>query len=346
MERPGKTLSADAPCVMAGDIGGTKTNVGLFLLGKGRPEPVATETFPSGSVDGIEEIIDTMLKKHPASIAAACFGIAGPVIDGEAATTNLPWVVSEKRLEAHFGWHRVRLINDLGATAMAIPLMGPTELEPMNSAPVRLKASMALVAPGTGLGQALLVYHGGRYLPLPSEGGHVDFAPTDEVEMNLWRYLRGRFGHVSVERLLSGQGIVNIYEGLKSIGGFAEVPETRQRLVDQDPARAVAEAAIDGGDPLSRETLERFCRILGAVAGNLALTGMTTGGVFVGGGIPPKILPILKSSPFMDAFRDKGRFSNVMETIGVRVIVNDKAALLGAAVVGSRLCQTGPIGTG
>lgn len=337
MERPDKALSADTPCIMAGDIGGTKTYMGLFPLGSGRPDPVVTETFPSGSFDGIDGIIDAMLKKHQALIKAACFGIAGPVIDGEATVTNLPWVVSEKRLQTRFGWHRVRLINDLGATAMAIPLMAPAELEPLNAAPVRLKNNMALVAPGTGLGQAFLLCLDGRYVPLPSEGGHSDFAPTDEVEMNLWRHLRGRFGHVSVERLLSGQGIVNIYKGLKAIGGIAEVPETRQRMVDQDPARVIADAAIDGDDPLSRETLERFCRILGAVAGNLALTGMTTGGVFLGGGIPPKILPILKSSPFMDAFRDKGRFSEVMETIGVRVIVNDKAALVGAAAVGKSL---------
>ena len=324
-------------CVMAGDIGGTKTNIGLFKLATGRPEPLVSETFASRDSSGLETMIEEMLAKHPATIGAACFGVAGPVIDGAAVTTNLPWDVSEKGLQKHFGWQQVRLVNDLSATAMALPFLSSAELEPLNSAPIQMEANMALVAPGTGLGQALLIYNRGQYVPVSSEGGHADYAPTDALEVDLWRYLRGRFGHVSGERLLSGQGLVNIYEGLKSVAGYAETAQTRAAMQDRDPARAITEAALRRDDPLSRETLARFCRICGAVAGNLALTGAAAGGVFLGGGIPPKILPLLKASDFMNAFTAKGRFSGFMEKIGVQVVLNDKAALLGAAVVGMRL---------
>lgn len=342
MEMQNQTAQDPMHYVMAGDIGGTKTNIGLFPCGTGRPEPAAIETFSSRSADGLEAIIEQMLDKHPASVQAACFGIAGPVIDGEAVTTNLPWVVSEDRLKQHFGWKQVHLINDLEATAMAIPVLVPSELDPLNAVPVRMDANLALMAPGTGLGQALLVYHDRQHLPVASEGGHIDFAPTDDVEVGLWRHLHGRFGHVSVERVLSGQGIVNIYEGLKTAGGFSEMEQTRKAMEDQDPARVIAEAAVKGTDPLCRETLDRFCRIFGAAAGNLALTGMTTGGVFLGGGIPPKILPFLKTSGFMAAFTDKGRFSGFMGKIGVRVILNDRAALLGAAASAMQLCAKQP----
>ncbi|MGD9331668.1 MAG: glucokinase [Desulfobacterales bacterium] len=329
---------ADPPgCLIAGDVGGTKTMIGLFKPTAGRAEPLCLETFSSREARGLEAIIEQVLAKHPCPVTAACFGIAGPVIDGEAATTNLPWVVSEKRLQEHFGWSRVRLINDLSATAMTLPFLSPAELAPLNAAPLQGGANMALVAPGTGLGQALLIHDRGQYVPVSSEGGHADFAPNDALEVDLWRVLRRQFGHVSGERLLSGQGLVNIYEGLKSLGRHSETAQTRAAMQDRDPAWAITEAALRKDDPLSRETLARFCRICGAVAGNLALTGLATGGVFLGGGIPPKILPLLKSSEFMIAFVDKGRLGDFLAKIGVRVILNDKAALLGAARAGMQM---------
>ena len=296
-----------------------------------RPEALAIETFASREAAGLEQIVAQMLERYPQSVTAACFGIAGPVIAGECRTTNLPWVVSEKKLRRRFGWKRVRLLNDLSATALAIPLLKAREVAALNRARVRQGQNIGLVAPGTGLGQALLIYQDNRYWPVASEGGHVDFAPTDETELDLWRFLRARFGHVSTERVLSGQGLVNIYHWLKDRGSFAESPRTRTALESEDPARIITEYAIDGEDPLCRAALERLCRIFGAVAGNLALTGMTTGGMFLGGGIPPKIMPLLVTSTFMSAFSAKGRFADFLADIAVRVIRNDKAALLGAA---------------
>ena len=190
---------------------------------------------------------------------------------------------------------------------------------------------MGLVAPGTGLGLALLVFVDGRYRPVASEGGHAGFAPADESDIDLWQYLQTRFGHVSAERVLSGQGLVNIYDWLKSGEDLAESPEINQAMRLTDPARVISENAITGRDPLCRAALQRFCSIFGSIAGNLALTGMTTGGIYLGGGIPPKILPALERADFMDAFIAKGRFKEFMKKIAVRVILNDRAALLGAA---------------
>jgi glucokinase len=276
-------------------------------------------------------MIEQMLHRHPVPVAAACFGIAGPVIDGESRPTNLSWTISEKKLRKQFGWNRVQILNDLRATALSIPLLGRQELFSLNRPQQRKPGNMALVAPGTGLGQALILHDRGRYRPLASEGGHADFAPSDEAEVELWRFLYQRFGHVSVERVLSGQGLVNIYNWLTSINGTEASPRVRQAKGTSDPAAIITENAINGTDPLCREALERFCRIFGAVAGNLALTGMTTGGVFLGGGITPKILPILEKSEFLDSFTAKGRFSDFLTIIPVRVICNDKAALIGAA---------------
>ena len=318
-------------CVLAGDIGGTKTNLGLYVTGRTRPRARVTATFPSGSARNLETIIARMLARYPVKIKAACFGIAGPVINGECRTTNLPWVVSEKKLQKRFGWKQVRLINDLGSTALAVPLLGHREVKALNGARVRKNQNIGLVAPGTGLGQALLVFSEGRYRPVASEGGHASYAPSDESESDLWQYLYARFGHVSAERVLSGQGLVNIYDWLNSRGTYAETPAVREAMRAADPARAIADNAINSGDPLCRAALQRFCRIFGSVAGNLALTGMTTGGMFLGGGIPPKILPVLEDTHFMAAFKSKGRFEGFMKKIAVRVILNDKASLLGAA---------------
>ena len=318
-------------CVLAGDIGGTKTNLGLFVAGKARPTARVTATFASGGAKSLEVIIAQMLKRHPAKIKAACFGIAGPVINGECRTTNLPWVVSEKKLQRRFGWQQVRLINDLGTAALAVPLLNHREVRALNGVRVRKGQNIGLVAPGTGLGKALLIYSGDRYWPVTSEGGHVSFAPSDQAEIDLWHYLHARFGHVSAERVLSGQGLVNIYDWLKSSGRVAESPAIQAAMRTSDPARVISENAMSGDDRLCRAALERFCRIFGSVAGNLALTGMTTGGIFLGGGIPPKILPVLENAHFMTAFNAKGRFEWFMKKIAVRVILNDRAALLGAA---------------
>jgi glucokinase len=318
-------------CVLAGDVGGTKTSLGLYVAGRTRPKARVTATFPSASAHSLEMIIARMLARYPAKIKNACFGIAGPVINGVCRTTNLPWVVSEKKLKKRFGWQQVRLMNDLGTTALAIPLLSHREVKALNGARVRKDRNIGLVAPGTGLGQAMLIFSEGRYVPVASEGGHASYAPGDEAECDLWHYLYARFGHVSAERVLSGQGLVNIYEWLKSHTTLAESPAIGEAMRLPDPARVIAQNAIQANDALSKAALKQFCRIFGSIAGNLALTGMTTGGVFLGGGIPPKILPVLEKTDFMAAFSAKGRFEAFMKKIAVRVILNDRAALLGAA---------------
>jgi glucokinase len=325
------TTSKDKTFVLAGDIGGTKTNLGLFVKGKVRPVPKVIETFSSQNALDLEHIVQQFLEIHPVPVTHACFGIAGPVIKGKSKTTNLPWSISEDRIKKKFDFHHVRLVNDLTATAMAIPLLSEDELYPLNQAASIKEQNLALIAPGTGLGQAMLIYQNNRYLPVPSEGGHADFAPNNEAEMKLWRYLHQHYGHVSIERVVSGSGLVNIYNWLKDSGRFNEPEWLKQKLKEMDPAKAITEAALASKDPGCVETLNMFVSIFGAAAGNLALTGITTGGVYLGGGIPPKILSKLKEDIFMEAFTNKGRFKGFLEKIPVKVVLNDKAALIGAA---------------
>jgi glucokinase len=305
--------------------------LGLFLEGKERPVPKVIETFSSRNSSNLEHIIRQFLEMHPAPVTHACFGIAGPVVNGKSKTTNLPWSISEDRIKKQFRFHRVKLVNDLTATVMAIPLLKKDEFYPLNQAASIKDRNLALIAPGTGLGKAMLIYQNGRYVPIPSEGGHADFAPNNELEIKLWQYLHKHYGHVSIERVVSGSGLVNIYNWLISSGRFNEPGWLAQNLKEIDPARAITEAALTSKDPGCVEALNMFVSIFGAVAGNLALTGMTTGGVFLGGGISPKILSKLKENIFMDAFTNKGRFKDFLEKIPVKVILNDKAALIGAA---------------
>jgi glucokinase len=239
--------------------------------------------------------------------------------------------VDERKLEKRFKWKKAHLINDLTATALAIPLLNRNETYTLNRARPRKGAPVALIAPGSGLGEALLVSVNDRYVPVSSEGGHVDFAPNNGFQTELWRYLHKIYGHVSIERVLTGPGLFNIYSWLKESGHYLEPAWLSKKLRETDPARVITSAALNRSQPMCKATLDLFVSILGAAAGNLALTGMTTGGVYLGGGIPPKILPGLKQDKFMKSFTDKGRFKELMEKMPVKVIVNDKAALLGAA---------------
>jgi glucokinase len=325
------TIQKKNTVVLAGDIGGTKTNVGLFVMGKKRPEPLVIESFASRGAPHLENIVDRFLKSNPASVSSACFGIAGPVINGRCKTTNLPWVVSETQMQRRFRWRHARLLNDLAAAALAVPLLRPSELASLNKGLRKKKGSLALLSPGTGLGQAMLAYKDGEYVPLSSEGGHVSFSPTTETEVELWRYLRKKYGHVSVERVLSGPGLVNIYSWLRDSGQFEEPNWLKELMKQGDPAKAISENALRKEQALCVESLRLYVSMLGSVAGNLALTSMAVGGVYLGGGIPPKILSALKQGSFLKAFKAKGRFADFLAQIPVRVILNDKAALLGAA---------------
>jgi glucokinase len=275
-------------------------------------------------------LVTRFLEAHPQSIASACFGIAGPVIDGRCKATNLPWEVSEAEIRQKFNWDKVRLINDLAATALAVPLLHGSELSTLNAMPAE-RGNIGLVAPGTGLGVSLLVVADGKLYPIASEGGHVDFAPRNDDEVDLWRYLRQREDHVSVERLASGPGISAIYSWLKGRDRYEEPEWFVEKMKANDPPAVISEAALVEKLEPCIKTLRLFVSILGAVAGNLALTGMTTGGMYLGGGIIPRILPMLEEADFMEAFADKGRFRDLLSRIPVHVILNDKAALLGAA---------------
>ena len=318
--------------VLAGDVGATKTNLGLFLKGKRRPASRIIETYPSSEFSNIEDIIEIFIKSHPSPVTGACLGVAGPVQNGRCKTTNLPWDINENRIKRRFGFRYVRLMNDLTATAHIIPYLTSNEVLVLNSSKIRGGRNIALIAPGTGLGEALLVYNKkGEYISVPSEGGHVDFPSKNDTEVGLWRYLRGRYGHVSIERILSGPGLFNIYSWLKDSGRYKEPMWLAKKFREMEPAKAITESALNRRQPLCEKTLDIFVSILGATAGNMALIGMTTGGVYIGGGIPPKILPKLKGEIFMKSFTNKGRFRTLMEKIPVYVILNDKAALLGAA---------------
>jgi len=322
--------------ILAGDIGGTKTSLAAFSSEQGPEAPLAEGTFPSGEFPSLESLVREFLsgKGNDIKIDLAVFGVAGPVVGGGAKITNLPWTMDESALGKALGVPSVRLINDLLACACAVPSLRASDLHTLNPGVPEQGGSKAVVAPGTGLGEAYLTWDGTRYRAYASEGGHCGFAPANGLETDLLRYLRGRFDHVSYERVCSGMGLLNIYNYMKdsghanASGRIAEIPDGIS-----DPVPMIIRSALDADRPctLCLGALNLFIAILGAEAGNMALKVMASGGVYLGGGIPPRILPALQEGPFMDAFRRKGRMSELMERIPVHVIMNPKAALLGAA---------------
>jgi len=322
---------------LAGDIGGTKTNLAIYSPQIGPSYPVAAATFPSDDYHSLEALVSEFLSRYDYQIERASFGVAGPVVEGYATITNLPWVIEENQLKDALGLHSVRLLNDLSAIAHAVPHLSPDELETLNPGDPVEHGPLAVIAPGTGLGQAYLVWTGNSYKAVGSEGGHTDFGPRNELEAEMLRFLQNRIGHVSYESVCSGIGIPNIYAFLKE-SGYAEEPEwlAKELASTEDPTPVISNAAYKRQDPpaLCKKTMDMFVSILGAEGGNLALKILSTGGLYLGGGIPPRILPALKSAAFMDAFTKKGRMSHLVERIPVYVILNPKVALLGAAYHG------------
>lgn len=318
--------------ILAGDIGGTKTNLALFSGPVERLAMQAVRTYASDAASSPLELIDRFLDEagHPV-LAAAGFGIAGPVVNGSATATNLPWTVSADELAAHCQLRRVTLINDLVATAWAVPLLPTAQLLPLNDVPFPGRGTIGLIAAGTGLGEALLVRHEGSYLPCASEGGHQDFAPQTEQEFRLHQHLARRYGHVSLERLLSGPGLAVIHCFLREEAGQPAPAWLHDRLNRDDHGAVIAAAGLAGEDPLCAEALTLFATLYGAAAGNLALLGLTTGGICLGGGIAPKITPLLTAGAFMQAFLAKGRLTPLLTQIPVRIIMDSQAALWGAA---------------
>lgn len=329
--------------LIAGDIGGTKTLLALYEPGQGPRKPVAQDEFPSARYEGLESMVEEFLAHHRARATAACFDVAGPVMGGRAQLTNLPWILEEKALCSRLGLERATLLNDLQAIAHAVPHLLADELHTIKPGREQPHGAKAVIAPGTGLGEAFLVWNGSEYMACPSEGGHADFAPGDELQTELLRFMRGRYARVGYERLCSGMGLPNIYDFLRESGRAAPSPALVEKLEHaSDRTPLIVEAALrePDGDALSALTLRSFVSILGAEAGNLALKVLATGGVYLGGGIAPRILPRLEDGVFAQAFVNKGRFAGMLEGIPVHVIVA-RAALIGAAIYGLRQMQAG-----
>lgn len=320
--------------ILAGDIGGTKTNVALCETTEGGGVSVrAQRTYPSAERDSLETIIAEFLREHPArSVTHACFGVAGPVVNERVETTNLAWDVRADSLAAALRLRRIILINDLEATAYGVETLRAEQLHTLSEGAGDGGGHRALIAAGTGLGMAGLFRDGEHYHPIPSEGGHVDYAPRNETEIELLRYMqRSVGGRVSYERVLSGVGLVNVYKFLRDEGYAQEPAWLAEQFESGDDAACISAAAMAGESELAAKALDIFAQIYGAAAGNLALLLKATGGVYVGGGIAPKILEKLKDGTFMRAFTDKGRMSPLVESMPVRVILDDKTALYGAA---------------
>jgi glucokinase len=320
--------------ILAGDIGGTKTNIALVETGGGELGAVAAErTYHSAEHDSLEAILKEFIaEQRQPEITYACFGVAGPVIDSEVKTPNLAWDVSARALVEVIGTEHVGLINDLEATAYGIEAVKPEKLYTLNRGKQRPGGNRALIAAGTGLGMSVIVQHEGRYHPSPSEGGHIDFAPRGRVEIDLLNYLTDKYGgHVSYERVISGPGLFDIYCFLRESKYALEPDWLAAEIKGGNESAAVSGAALAGKSELAVRALEMFVSIYGAMAGNLALLMMATGGLYIGGGIAPKILAKIKDGTFMRAFTDKGRFSSFNADIPVHVILDDKAALYGAA---------------
>lgn len=317
--------------ILAGDIGGTKTNVAAFELRDGRLVAQAKASYPSRQHASLEEIVAAFLQQHSFAIEHACFGIAGPIKDGHVETTNLAWVVDERTLARQIGIVAARLINDLKATAHGIATCAAEDFVVLNPGSEGAVGNGAVIAAGTGLGEAGLYWDGQRQRPFACEGGHSDFAPRDQLQSALFLYLHDRFGHVAWERVLSGPGLVNLYEFLRDSGRGREQPEIARRMKAEDPAAVISQAANDGACPLCDQAVELFVSLYGAEAGNLALKVMATGGVYVGGGIAPHLIDRLRAGSFMASFVAKGRMEELMQSMPVRVLMNPETALWGAA---------------
>jgi glucokinase len=323
--------------ILSGDIGGTKTNLGLFHLENNKLISLHQSSFPSRNYVGLENIVTEFLAQvrlsgKSSAVEAACFGVAGPVVNQECIATNLPWIVSARNLAKTIGVKSVELMNDLEITAHGIGELSRDELVSLNEG-VPVKANAGLIAAGTGLGVACLFWNGERLIPSASEGGHVEFGPRNHLEVRLLEYLFTQYEHVSIERIVSGPGFPLIYNFLKSINYADPLPQVEERFEDEDASSVISQAGLKNECLICVKTLDLFASIYGACAGNLALTVKSLGGIYVGGGIAPKIITKLRDGTFMGAFLDKGRFTSLLASVPVRVIMNDKTALLGAARV-------------
>lgn len=322
--------------LLAGDIGGTKSRLAIFADGADPRRPLAEEVLPSGRFSGIGALIRAFLERTNRSADRACFAIAGPVIAGRATATNLPWIVEAEAIRREFDFRSVRLLNDLAATVRAVPLLEPGELRTLCPGEPAADGIIAVIAPGTGLGEAFLTREGegegAWWLEHASEGGHADFAAGSTLETDLLRGLRKEFDHVSYERVCSGPGILRLYRFLRERSRAEEPAGFAAKLAAAaDPVQVIVDGALAEKSAICVRAVRLFCSILGAEAGNLALKTLSTGGVYIGGGIAPRLLPFLEEESFLTAFRRKGRMTDLLSRMPVHVILEPRAALIGAA---------------
>ncbi len=329
--------------LLVGDMGGTKTVLAVFSPESGPHKPLVEITYPSAHYPSLEAIIQEFLAKVNLTVDSACFGVAGPIFAGKARITNISWEIDEANLKEMFGWEKVKLINDLQSVGYAIPILEPSDIYTLSAGKPVPGGAIAVLAPGTGLGEGFLTCGSdGQYTAHASEGSHVSFGPTDQLQMGLLTYMRERKGydHVSYERVCSGGlGIPNLYSYLKDTGYAPEPAWLAEQLAGcEDPTPVIFKAAQDPTNPceLCAATLRMFVSILGAEAGNLALKVMASGGIYLGGGISPRILASLTDPSFLNTLRNKGRFCEILSSMPVHVILNSKAGLLGAAAYGLR----------
>jgi len=314
--------------ILAGDIGGTKTHLAVFDEGDLRKK-IFEKKYSSKEYPDLLSIVVDFLSSFDGKVEKGCFGVAGPVHDGKCKTTNLPWELDAKEIGKGASL-KASLINDLEANAYGISILNEEELFVLHEGK-KISGNRALIAPGTGLGEAGMFWDGKKHTPFASEGGHTDFAPRDEIEMELLRYLIEKFGHVSYERIISGPGIYELYRFLVDMRLEEEDSDVRLAFMEKDPPRVITELALEGRDILCERAVDWFISIFGAEAGNVALKFLAVGGFYLGGGIVPDLVELIKEGDFMRSFADKGRFATLVNDIPVTVILNEETPLLGAA---------------
>ncbi|WP_263351476.1 glucokinase [Acidicapsa acidisoli] len=316
--------------ILAGDVGGTKVHLALYDFINGNLTYARDERFPAKDYTGLEEIVREFLgADQPTS---ACFGVPGPVRDGRLRLTNLPWTLDSRELAQHLKIDHVFLINDLEANGYGVAELKADQIYTLAEGDASQIGNRALIAAGTGLGEGILAWNGKIHVPMPSEGGHTDYGPRNEDEIDLLRFLKQKYhGRVSYERVVAGMGITNIYDFLRDVRGMEEPAWLRDRIASEDPNAVITELALSAKSELCEKTLDMYVSAYGAEAGNLALKILSVGGLYIGGGIAPRILEKLKDGTFMRSFTDKGRLSQLLINMPVRVILESRAALLGAA---------------
>jgi glucokinase len=316
--------------ILAGDVGGTKVHLALYDFINGKLEYSRDARYPAKDYSGLEEVVREFL--GAIKVTAACFGVPGPVRDGRLRLTNLPWTLDSRELSVSLGITHVFLINDLEANGYGVAELTSEQIYVLSEGDASQLGTRALLAAGTGLGEGLLIWNGHSHVPYPCEGGHTDYAPRNEDEIDLLRFLKQKYnGRISFERVLSGMGLTNIYEFLREVRGMVEPVWLAERMAAEDPNAVITELALAAKSEICEKTLDMFVSAYGAEAGNLALKLLSVGGVYIGGGIAPRILEKLKDGTFMKAFTDKGRLSQLLINMPVRIILESRAALLGAA---------------